>query len=94
MKSNQSVLLTATMFLAASGVAQHYNFAILDGHVMDPDLFDAPFSVVSGRVSGTAWSDEVLDLEKSNRMLSIIDEGLPQCAIGVASTAGYFPGGH
>ena len=42
----------------------------------DEDLLDAPFSVVRGRGSGTLWSDQVLDLEKGNRMLSIIDEGL------------------
>ena len=58
----------------------------------DEDLLDAPYSVVKGRGSGTNWSDEVLDAEKGNRMLSIIDEGLRQGAIGVASTVGYFPG--
>ncbi len=58
----------------------------------DEDLLDAPFSVVRGRGSGTLWSDQVLDLEKGNRMLSIIDEGLRQGALGIASTVGYFPG--
>jgi len=58
----------------------------------DEDLLDAPYSVVKGRGSGTAWSDEVLDIEKGNRMLSIIDEGLRQGALGIASTVGYFPG--
>ena len=58
----------------------------------DADLLDAPYSVVKGRGAGTAWSDEVLDIEKGNRMLSIIDEGLRQGAVGIASTVGYFPG--
>lgn len=58
----------------------------------DEDLFDAPYSVVKGRGAGTAWSDEVLDLEKGNEMLSIIDDGLRQGAVGIASTVGYFPG--
>lgn len=58
----------------------------------DEDLLDAPFSVVKGRGAGTRWADEVLDLKKGNRMLSLIDEGLRQGAIGVASTVGYFPG--
>jgi len=58
----------------------------------DEDLLDAPYSVVKGRGAGTAWADDVLDLEKGNRMLSIIDEGLRQGAVGIASTVGYFPG--
>nr|WP_285817828.1 amidohydrolase family protein [Echinimonas agarilytica] len=58
----------------------------------DEDLLDAPYSVVKGRGAGIAWADEVLDIEKGNRMLSIIDEGLRQGAIGIASTVGYFPG--
>jgi hypothetical protein len=58
----------------------------------DDDLLDAPWSVVKSRASGTAWSDDVLDLDKGNRMLSIIDEGLRQGALGVASTVGYIPG--
>ena len=58
----------------------------------DEDLLDAPYSVVKGRGAGTAWSDDVLDLDTGNRMLSIIDEGLRQGAIGIASTVGYFPG--
>jgi len=58
----------------------------------DEDLLDAPYSVVKGRGAGTAWADDVLDLEKGNRMLSIIDEGLRQGAVGIASTVVYFPG--
>ncbi len=58
----------------------------------DAELLDAPFSVVKSRGAGKAWSDEVLDLDKGNRMLAIIDEGLRQGALGVASTVGYMPG--
>lgn len=58
----------------------------------DEDLLDAPYSVVKGRGAGIAWSDEVLDIDKGNRMLAIIDEGLRQGALGIASTVGYFPG--
>jgi len=58
----------------------------------DEDLLDAPYSVVKGRASGTAWFEEVLDINKGNRMLSLIDEGLRQGALGIASTVGYIPG--
>lgn len=58
----------------------------------DKDLLDAPYSVVKGRGAGTAWSDQVLDIENGNRMLEIIDEGLRQGALGIASTVGYMPG--
>jgi len=58
----------------------------------DADLLDAPFSVVKGRASGTAWFEKVATLEQGNRMLSIIDEGLRQGALGIASTVGYLPG--
>lgn len=58
----------------------------------DADLLDAPFSVVKGRASGTAWFEKVADLDEGNRMLAIIDEGLRQGALGVASTVGYIPG--
>lgn len=58
----------------------------------DEDLLDATYSVVKGRGAGIAWADDVLDLENGNRMLSIIDEGLRQGALGIASTVGYFPG--
>jgi cytosine/adenosine deaminase-related metal-dependent hydrolase len=58
----------------------------------DADLLDAPFSVVKGRASGTAWFENVATLEQGNRMLSLIDEGLRQGALGVASTVGYIPG--
>lgn len=82
--------------------ASQVNYGTSSGHefartkvtqaLPDKDLLDAPYSVVKGRGAGTAWSDEVLDLEKGNRMLSIIDEGLRQGAVGIASTVGYFPG--
>jgi cytosine/adenosine deaminase-related metal-dependent hydrolase len=58
----------------------------------DEDLFDAPYSIVKGRASGTAWFEKVATLEEGNRMLSLIDEGLRQGALGVASTVGYLPG--
>jgi len=58
----------------------------------DSDLLDAPFSVVKGRASGTAWFEKVANLDEGNRMLSIIDEGLRQGALGIASTVGYIPG--
>jgi len=58
----------------------------------DADLLDASYSVVKGRAAGKAWSDEVLNLDKGNRMLGIIDEGLRQGALGIASTVGYMPG--
>lgn len=58
----------------------------------DEDLLDAPWSVVRARGAGVKWSDAFLDLENGNRMLAIIDEGLRQGAVGVASTVGYFPG--
>jgi hypothetical protein len=61
-------------------------------NVPDEDLLDAPLSVVTSRGAGTGWSDDVLDLEQGNQMLSIIDEGLRQGALGVASTVGYMPG--
>ena len=58
----------------------------------DEDLLDAPYSVVKSRGAGTAWAEQVLTLEQGNAMLAIIDEGLRQGALGVASTLGYFPG--
>jgi len=58
----------------------------------DSDLLDAPFSVVKGRASGTAWFEKVANLDEGNRMLSLIDEGLRQGALGIASTVGYIPG--
>jgi hypothetical protein len=63
-------------------------------NVPDEDLLDAPLSVVSSRGAGTGWSDDVLDLDQGNQMLGLIDEGLRQGALGVASTVGYFPGAH
>ncbi|MDH4360190.1 MAG: amidohydrolase family protein [Nitrospirota bacterium] len=58
----------------------------------DEDLLDAPYSVVKGRASGTAWFEKVATLDEGNRMLALIDEGLRQGALGVASTVGYLPG--
>ena len=58
----------------------------------DEDLLDASYSVIKSRGAGDAWFAEVLDLDKGNRMLSILDEGLRQGALGIASTLGYFPG--
>ncbi len=58
----------------------------------DEDLLDASWSVVKGRSSGTAWFEKVANLDEGNRMLTIIDEGLRQGALGVASTVGYMPG--
>ncbi|UCH17420.1 MAG: amidohydrolase family protein [Burkholderiales bacterium] len=76
------------------GTASGHEFARtkVAANIADSDLLDAPFSVVKGRGSGTAWSDEVMNLEQGNRMLSLIDEGLRQGAIAVASTVGYMPG--
>ncbi|OBT04013.1 hydrolase [Shewanella sp. UCD-FRSSP16_17] len=58
----------------------------------DEDLLDASWSVVKGRSSGTAWFEKVANLDEGNHMLTIIDEGLRQGALGVASTVGYMPG--
>ncbi|MEB3322110.1 MAG: amidohydrolase family protein [Synechococcaceae cyanobacterium] len=58
----------------------------------DEDLLDAPYSVVKGRGSGTKWFEKVATLQEGNKMLAIIDEGLRQGALGVASTVGYMPG--
>jgi hypothetical protein len=58
----------------------------------DEDLFDAPWSVVKGRGAGIAWADGVLSLETGNDALGLIDEGLRQGALGIASTVGYYPG--
>jgi dihydroorotase-like cyclic amidohydrolase len=76
------------------GTASGHEFARTKVTQKLPDevLLDAPFSVVKGRASGTAWFQEVLNIEKGNQMLSLIDEGLRQGAIGVASTVGYIPG--
>jgi len=76
------------------GTASGHEFARskITQNVPDDDLLDAPLSVVSSRGAGTGWSNDVLDLEQGNQMLSIIDEGLRQGALGVASTVGYFPG--
>lgn len=61
-------------------------------NVDDKLLLDAPLSVVSSRAAGTAWFEKVANLDEGNAMLSIIDEGLRQGALGVASTVGYIPG--
>ena len=60
---------------------------------LDEDAYlDASYSVAKARGAGTKWSDDTLDLEQGNAMLSLIDEGLRQGAVGVASTVGYMPG--
>lgn len=73
------------------GTGSGHEFA--RGYVLDDykDGFDAPGSVVEGR-SGANWATGVFDLESGNQALSIIDEGLRQGAIAIASTVGYFPG--
>lgn len=76
------------------GTASGHEFARskVTQNLPDEDLLDAPFSVVKSRGASTAWADKVLDLEEGNQMLSYIDEGLRQGALGIASTVGYFPG--
>lgn len=76
------------------GTASGHEFARMKvtEKLPDEDLLDAAYSVVKGRGAGIAWADDVLELESGNTMLSIIDEGLRQGALGVASTVGYFPG--
>lgn len=76
------------------GTASGHEFArnkVTEG-TADEDLLDAPWSVVRARGAGTKWSDDPLDLDQGNAMLSLIDEGLRQGAVGVASTVGYMPG--
>lgn len=76
------------------GTASGHEFArskVMQG-LPDSDLLDAPWSVVRSRGAGTAWFENVADLQQGNRMLKIIDEGLRQGALGVASTVGYLPG--
>lgn len=76
------------------GTASGHEFArnkVTEG-TADEDLLDAPYSVVRARAAGTKWSDETLDLDQGNAMLSLMDEGLRQGAVGVASTVGYMPG--
>lgn len=73
------------------GTASSHEFAraaVLDGY---SGGMDAPGAVIEGR-SGENWADGVLDIDTGNRLLEIIDEGLRQGGIGVASTVGYFPG--
>lgn len=72
------------------GTASGHEFA--RGYVFDGYIgLDAPASVVEGR-SGKGWATGVLDLEKGNKLLETIDEGLRQGGLGIASTLGYFPG--
>jgi len=76
------------------GTASGHEFArtkVME-NLPDGNLLDAPYSVVRARASGTAWFEKVATLDEGNRMLSIIDEGLRQGALGVASTVGYIPG--
>jgi hypothetical protein len=73
------------------GTASSHEFAraaVLDGH---RGAFDAPGALISAR-SGPNWADGVLDFDTGDAVLEIIDEGLRQGALGVASTVGYFPG--
>ncbi|MBD2654960.1 hydrolase [Synechocystis sp. FACHB-383] len=76
------------------GTASGHEFARskVTMNLPDEDLLDAPYSVVRSRGAGIGWSDDVLELEQGNQMLTLIDEGLRQGALGVASTVGYFPG--
>lgn len=60
--------------------------------VAEEDLLDATYSVIKSRGAGMAWAEKVLTLDEGNAMLALIDEGLRQGALGVASTVGYFPG--
>ena len=53
---------------------------------------DTPDGIVKSRGAGSAWANDILDIEGGNKMLEAIDEGLQQGAIGVASTVGYLPG--
>jgi len=76
------------------GTASGHEFArskVTQG-LPDDDLLDAPFSVVKSRGAGSAWAEKILTLEEGNTMLSLVDEGLRQGALGIASTLGYFPG--
>ena len=76
------------------GTATGHEFArnkVTEG-TPDEDLLDATYSVARARGVGTKWSDDTLDLDQGNTMLSLMDEGLRQGAVGVASTVGYMPG--
>ena len=53
---------------------------------------DTPDGIVKSRGAGSAWANDVLDIDGGNKMLKAIDEGLQQGAVGVASTVGYLPG--
>ncbi len=73
------------------GTASGHEFAraaVMDGYKKG---LDAPASIRESR-AGKGWSDKVATLEDGNQMLSYIDEGLRQGALGVASTVGYIPG--
>lgn len=61
-------------------------------NLSDDYLLDAPWSVVKSRGAGNDWATMVLDEDSGNEMLRIIDEGLRQGGLGIASTVGYFPG--
>ena len=56
------------------------------------EAMDAPAGVAEARGSGTDWIWKVASLKEGNRLLEIIDAGLQQGALGVASTLGYMPG--
>lgn len=73
------------------GTASSHEFAraaVLDGH---SGGFDAPGAVLSAR-AGENWANGVFDTNTGNEALAMIDAGLQQGALGVASTVGYFPG--
>lgn len=76
------------------GTASGHEFARskVTQKVKDEDLLDAPYSVVKSRGVSTQWADKVLSLDEGNQLLQIIDKGLQDGALGVASTLGYFPG--
>jgi len=76
------------------GTASGHEFARskVTQSVKDDDLLDAPWSVVRSRAASSEWATAVLDENTGNEMLKIIDEGLRQGALGIASTVGYFPG--
>lgn len=76
------------------GTASSHEFARsrVTQNVAEKDLLDAAYSAVKSRGAGMAWAEKVLTLEQGNSMLGLIDEGLRQGALGVASTLGYFPG--
>lgn len=75
------------------GTASGHEFArnrVLGG-LDEALLLDAPFSILQ-RGANNDWAEKVPSLEEGNQILSVIDEGLRQGALGIASTVGYMPG--